>query len=205
MTDKNAGFLIRGLASLTGSLLWQLVVTGTFVYLTLQDDWSTPTAIAKAVVLLLIATILLPIGKFLVNPFLISKFGGDVGKLLWGLAIVKEDDLHLTFKGALFREYVAKIASKGSMGLGYLWIFKDAEKRAWHDLLSGTHVVRKNEALFFAGTTVLLASLVLNSIFLFVGVKNITPKLSSITKDVELKNIMNTNLQQAPETTESAD
>jgi uncharacterized RDD family membrane protein YckC len=44
--------------------------------------------------------------------------------------------------GALGLRYGVALVSLGAFGLGFLWSLVDRERRTWHDLASGTVLVR---------------------------------------------------------------
>jgi uncharacterized RDD family membrane protein YckC len=68
-----------------------------------------------------------------------GRFGATPGKRLLGLRVVTLDGSPLSYGGA-FRRYCAELLSVLSFGLGYLMVLAP-EKRALHDILTGTQVV----------------------------------------------------------------
>jgi len=66
--------------------------------------------------------------------------GQTLGMLAWRLSIVTGSGYQMTFSQALLR-YFGALIGFAALGLGYLWIIIDAEKRAWPDLLSDTRVL----------------------------------------------------------------
>jgi len=60
----------------------------------------------------------------------------DLGRLY----LVKEDGKFINWRQALVR-YVCALLSWVALGLGFIWILFSAEKRAWHDSLSGSMIV----------------------------------------------------------------
>jgi uncharacterized RDD family membrane protein YckC len=74
--------------------------------------------------------------------YLVAKFGGTPGHLLVGLQIVSEEGhKKLSFKRALFREYIGNVVASLFFALGYLWILKDSKRQGWHDMVSKTYVM----------------------------------------------------------------
>jgi uncharacterized RDD family membrane protein YckC len=71
-----------------------------------------------------------------------AGLGATPGKLLFGLRVVRVDGVPLTFPRALFR-FLAELVSIASMGIGYLVAPLHPERRALHDLMAGTRVIRK--------------------------------------------------------------
>ena len=68
--------------------------------------------------------------------------GQTLGMRAWKIKIVAEGGGALSWKQAALR-YVCAWASLGLLGLGFLWIGVDSRRRAWHDLASGTRMVRE--------------------------------------------------------------
>jgi len=58
----------------------------------------------------------------------------------WRLRVEREDGAPLTWGDAV-RRLAAAAQSWLPLGLGYLWILVDRDRRAWHDRLSRTRVV----------------------------------------------------------------
>jgi uncharacterized RDD family membrane protein YckC len=67
--------------------------------------------------------------------------GATPGKILFGLRIVMTNGSKLTLKGAILR-YLGEYVSIFLFFIGYLFIAFRADKRALHDLIAGTMVIR---------------------------------------------------------------
>jgi len=67
--------------------------------------------------------------------------GQTIGKWLLGLKVVGRDLGNVTWGQSLVR-WLGTVISAVS-GLGFLWILFHRERRAWHDLLAGTWVLRE--------------------------------------------------------------
>ena len=66
-----------------------------------------------------------------------------VGKMLLGILVVNADGNRPGWNQLVMRESVGKLASELPLWLGYFWAGWDGRKRAWHDYLGRTYVVRK--------------------------------------------------------------
>ncbi|WP_137167423.1 RDD family protein [Salinimonas lutimaris] len=83
-----------------------------------------------------------------VLPFLLTlwfwqKFLGTPGKMLMGIQIV---DFNTGRRASVIKStvrYVAYLVSMIPLGLGFLWVAFDKNKRGFHDHLSGTAVIVK--------------------------------------------------------------
>ena len=82
----------------------------------------------------------LPLGFLYFTSFNGSR-GATPGKQLLGLRIVREDGSPLGY-GRAFLRRAAELVSALTLGAGYLMVAFHPEKRALHDLLAGTRVIR---------------------------------------------------------------
>jgi len=69
------------------------------------------------------------------------KKGATPGKMMLGIRVAREDGGELTGGQSIIR-YLGYIPSSLFLGLGYLWMLWDSEKRCWHDMMAGTRVFR---------------------------------------------------------------
>ena len=69
-----------------------------------------------------------------------TRRGQTLGMASWRLRVEREDGGLLTWADTARRLGWAG-ASLLPLGLGYVWILIDPQRRAWHDRLSGTRVV----------------------------------------------------------------
>jgi uncharacterized RDD family membrane protein YckC len=70
-----------------------------------------------------------------------SPLRGTIGKRLLGLRVTDNRGQYLTV-GRSFARNFAKIVSYLPCGLGFLWALWSKQKRAWHDMLARTLVVK---------------------------------------------------------------
>lgn len=132
--------LMRRLAALVYDLLLLaavlMVVTALFLPFTGGDAitgahpllrWAHRCALALVIVL------------FYGRPW--TRNGQTLGMASWRLRLEREDGARLTW-GDTMRRLAAALVSLLPAGLGWLWIAVDQRKRAWHDRLSHTRVVR---------------------------------------------------------------
>lgn len=69
--------------------------------------------------------------------------GGTPGLRLLGLAVVEDDGSAVGPAAASVRALGA-VLSAAYLGLGFLWVLFDPERRGFHDKIAGTRVVRRN-------------------------------------------------------------
>ena len=68
--------------------------------------------------------------------------GKTIGKWLLGLRVVGMDQRPISFRRALLRWIGTVGLGCASLGLAFLWILWQREKRGWHDFLARTWVIR---------------------------------------------------------------
>jgi len=138
-----AGFWVRWLAEgVEVALNLDIFLFGLYLFVTLSGQ-TLETFFAGLLYLIAGLLSIGPIINLGLHPWLVKSFGAGIGKLACGLEIIREDGSRLTFKNALFRDRIAKIASNALLGAGYLWILKTPQKQGWHDSLAGTYVLKK--------------------------------------------------------------
>lgn len=133
---SHASLLIRLMAILYDSLLlFALLMIATLPFTLItggppQTPWSR-----LGLQLYLLLIIFLFFGWF-------WRHGGQtLGMRSWRLKLVSENGLPVSWAQIAVRWFGAFL-SLTALGLGYLWILLDPEKRAWHDMLSHSRIIR---------------------------------------------------------------
>jgi uncharacterized RDD family membrane protein YckC len=80
------------------------------------------------------------------EAFFVAKLGATPGKMALGLKVVRPDGGPVDL-GRAFGRYFAKILSTMILGIGYIMAGFDSEKRALHDMICGTRVVKLSETI----------------------------------------------------------
>lgn len=68
------------------------------------------------------------------------KSGQTLAMQTWRIKVVQPDGELIRYRQAYLR-FLAACLSMACLGLGYLWILIDREKKSWHDRLSGTELI----------------------------------------------------------------
>jgi uncharacterized RDD family membrane protein YckC len=113
-----------------------MIATAAFLPLT-GGEAITPTgtpALEYLYRVVLLALVVLFFGTFW------TRRGQTLGMATWRLRVEREDGSLLTWGDTVVR-LGASLLSWLPLGLGYLWILVDRDRRAWHDRLSRTRVV----------------------------------------------------------------
>jgi uncharacterized RDD family membrane protein YckC len=78
------------------------------------------------------------------EAFFVAKLGATPGKMALGLKVVRPDGGPVDL-GRAFGRYFAKFLSAMILGIGYIIVAFDSEKRGLHDMICGTRVVKRSE------------------------------------------------------------
>jgi uncharacterized RDD family membrane protein YckC len=68
--------------------------------------------------------------------------GQTFGKRMMGIRVIKRNGEKLNWADAFLRCWVGYLLSAAPLGLGFLWALIDKQKRAWHDIIADTLVVK---------------------------------------------------------------
>jgi uncharacterized RDD family membrane protein YckC len=74
------------------------------------------------------------------------KQGQTLGMRTWKIRLERTDGRLPTWWDTFLR-FIASIISLLPLGLGFWWSIWDKDKRCWHDILSGTRLVRVDKTL----------------------------------------------------------
>lgn len=80
------------------------------------------------------------VSAFAFFAFFWCRGGMTLGMQAWRLRVQTLDGHAISLRQAMVRYLVAWL-SVAALGLGYLWVLFDAERRSWSDIASGTRVV----------------------------------------------------------------
>ncbi|EGL83171.1 RDD domain containing protein [Caldalkalibacillus thermarum TA2.A1] len=134
-----AGFWIRTLAYLMDlivvSALSYLLVTPFFSVFGLEVTWRVLTVTFFYIGL---------IGS-LYFIVMTKVLGQTLGKMLFGLRVVKADGTPLDWGTAIFREGVGRFLAQYVFHIGYIWVAFHPRKKGWHDYIADTYVVYDKE------------------------------------------------------------
>ena len=85
-------------------------------------------------------TFLLALAYF---PFFWARSGQTPGMRPFGLYVVRDSDGGKISTGQAILRMIGLWVSAIPLYLGFIWIFIDARRRGWHDLISGTVVIER--------------------------------------------------------------
>ncbi len=71
------------------------------------------------------------------------RAGQTIGMRAWRLHLVSNDGSRITQRQA-WQRFGMAIVSLLALGIGFLWSFFDPERRCWHDIVSGTTLLRRH-------------------------------------------------------------
>lgn len=109
------------------------------------DDGSFGSGISDNVSIGLISALLIMSFLYLVYLAVQIYFytkSKTIGKAIMGLQVVSSKNGEpVGVWWMLLREWIAKPVSSAIIYIGYIWVFIDDKKRAWHDKICDTYVV----------------------------------------------------------------
>lgn len=133
-----AGFWIRFLAKFVDGILLQLV--GLLINFLTSLVFSPANDPTPFLIVNWICSMLLSAGY---STYFVGSFGATPGKMACRLRVVRPDGAKVTYPRALGRHF-AEILSSLTLGVGYIMAAFDEEKRALHDRVCDTRVIRLN-------------------------------------------------------------
>lgn len=139
-----AGFFLRLLAYFNEKLIFVLLIS-LFIWNVSKNN--TLSSVYQGVIILLVIIVFYLLLGMVYNIIFTHYFGGDLGKLITGLRIKTESGGKLNFRQVLFRQLLAYRFSWLVFGLGFLSIFKDPNKQAWHDKTIDSNVFKVRSLL----------------------------------------------------------
>ena len=129
-----AGFWIRFGAKFVDGIILNIIGQLLAVVIKLGvKDVETATYISAGIGLVLNAAFVI---------YFTGKYGATPGKMACKIEVIRSDGSPMTYGRATGR-YFAEILSSLTLGIGYLMVAFDDEKRALHDRICDTRVVRK--------------------------------------------------------------
>jgi uncharacterized RDD family membrane protein YckC len=133
-----AGFWIRFVAALLDGII--LLVASVVVQLLLAPMLRSGRTDVMLMALVIESLIGMAIGATYEGVF-VSRFGATPGKMALDLKVVRPDGGPLSLGRAVGR-YFAKIVSWIILAIGYIMAGLDSQKRALHDMICDTRVIR---------------------------------------------------------------
>jgi uncharacterized RDD family membrane protein YckC len=141
------GFWLRAMAFVTDQviLLFLVAIFVILGFLTLTMGASGGREIPLLRQVRIVFPMIVPLGLVLnlaYFAFFHGTWGQTIGKMIFGLRVVRPDGQPLSYSRGLART-LCYFLSAIPFFLGFLWIGFSSGKRSWHDALTGTIVVRE--------------------------------------------------------------
>lgn len=142
--EQYAYFGTRFLALLLDSLVIQLISIAIYTLFgfSIQEQIAIYLNQSNMTEALVQPALIMGIINMIYYCWMVYRFGGSLGKLLFDIRITRSDGSRLTFARAVAR-YLAVMLSTLTLFLGYLFALGTPKKQALHDLLCDTIVVKK--------------------------------------------------------------
>ena len=143
-TRRYAGFWIRAAARIVDAILLNvvfLIVRIPFgVAMFTPNVAQNPAAAMALLAPLLLITFLSIIAAACYEIFFIAKRGATLGKMIFGLKVIRTDGSPLSV-GLSTGRYFAQLINSFTLGIGYFMAGWDDQKRALHDRICETRVI----------------------------------------------------------------
>lgn len=134
-----AGFFPRLAAALIDGIL--VMIPTTVIQLLIgRDAWDFASPNFSGLAFAVMYIVSLALGSSY-EAWFVNKAWATPGKMALGLRVVRPDRSRVGLARGYGR-YFAKILSGMILGIGYLMVFFDKERRALHDMICDTRVVR---------------------------------------------------------------
>ena len=143
-TRRYAGFWIRAAARIVDAILLNvvfLIVRIPFgVAMFTPSVAQNPAAVMAMVAPLVLITLLSIVAAACYEIFFIAKRGATIGKMIFGLKVIRADGSPLSL-GLSTGRYFAQLINSFTLGIGYFMAGFDVQKRALHDRICETRVI----------------------------------------------------------------
>jgi uncharacterized RDD family membrane protein YckC len=133
-----AGFWIRFGAKFIDNILLQIVNYALIIPIIGFGGLKDSTATGVALVIQMLVSFAIQIGYI---TFFLGKYGATPGKMACKLKVVNPDGTPISY-GKAFGRFWGEILSGITLSIGYLIVIWDEEKRALHDRVCNTRVIR---------------------------------------------------------------
>ncbi|MGD0298185.1 MAG: RDD family protein [Bryobacteraceae bacterium] len=142
------GFWIRYLAVLVDSLIFSVLIVILFAILLMlfPVDWAnlqrSPAGLLQLLEIEGVVWLVALVFEGVYETLMIGRYAATLGKMACGLRVVMSDGGQVTYGRSLGRHF-AKLLSGFMMFIGYIMAGFDDEKRALHDRICDTRVIKK--------------------------------------------------------------
>ena len=172
---KTAGFFRRYFATMLDFSINMSISFVPFLFTTfsvVEAYIKSPSSFnVISLILPIVFLFIMPIGIFFYSWYFTHKFGGTIGKILFGLRIVDEGGSYIDKSTAFWRMTAGRAVSSSFFGLGYFWAFRKKEDLTWHDRFLGTKVLTVGNPIWGIVALVLLKILfVVLSVYFITGI-----------------------------------
>jgi uncharacterized RDD family membrane protein YckC len=142
------GFWVRSMAMAMDSVILMLLMAIFVVlgFLSLSMGVTGDREIPILRQILIVLPITLPLGLALMLSyftFFHGTWGQTIGKMIFGLRVVRTTGHPLTFSRA-FARALGYFVSAIPFFLGFFWVALNSDKRSWHDAITDTMVIRQH-------------------------------------------------------------
>lgn len=138
------GFWRRAMANMIDGILMNFVVYPPTLVITLMGGFlQRSIGPAATIISLILSWVVMMGGMAAYFVWFYTKKGATPGKLVMGLRVLdSEKGTNMTWGQVLLREFIGKFCSAIILGIGYFLVGFREDKKALHDLMFNSRVVR---------------------------------------------------------------
>ncbi len=131
---------LRLIAYILDGLLVSFIIGAILIVLVFIAAFLGETLQSLLLIIGAVITVVISLGYF---PFFWSRDGQTLAMMPLGLRVVDEKSGEVISLGRAFLRLIGFFIDSIILGIpfGYLWVFVDSRRRAWHDLIAGTIVI----------------------------------------------------------------
>ena len=131
------------LSRILGAIFYDTFIVAAIIFVAAQWFPLVPEELNRNALITLFKQIYLLAIGFLYFAFSWRRGGQTIGMKAWHIRLFpgKEGTDHISWRQCAIRYSVA-IISWLLAGLGFFWILFDRQRRSWHDIASGTRLMR---------------------------------------------------------------
>ncbi len=148
------GFWLRGGAKLIDQIVLSAITTPLSIIMTFVmgigaasragTDPDNPGAFIGLMIIMYVVIVLVSIAvPVIYHTWMVGKYGATLGKMACRLRVVRSDMSTITYKRACGR-YFGEMVTGFTFGIGYLIAAFDDEKKALHDIIADTRVIKRS-------------------------------------------------------------
>ena len=131
------------LSRILGAIIYDIFIVAAIIFVAAQWFPLVPEDLNQNVLIIQIKRIYLLGISFLYFAYSWRRGGQTIGMKAWHIKLFAAENPGeaISWRQCALR-YLVAILSWTALGLGFIWILFDQQRRSWHDIASGTRLVK---------------------------------------------------------------